>query len=444
MEFSNEQLRDTIKSNAYPEEVVEVLKLLFVYSGYNVDDNMIKIIGSYVQKIQPFASDIDSSAKFIMLNEPINDMIDIFIKKLQDNINKIKVSDIVHFSDFKAGYDLRYYPSNYFIEIYDENTLFKSKKLEIPKEKTFEQTQILGELREGKVYDYNYKKMRNLIDDLNKNRLLEKEDYEILNKNALKSINAGNMEIIYNTLKKYFTLKWTIDELIAGQKILFDGTIMTLKDALLQQNSKGNVIKFDVVSFINNRWVEITCNYYIEQINSHGVVFPYNIPSPDVTDDIRELKKEITFINFMPNRYNPLKLAKRLWSYAKMNNDKQLLHVIYPLLVSNTALVGQINAEIEMILLILEHIKFNDIMFKQIKYQINYWKYRLDHNVELKLNYEILFELIDLIYKSNNVNNVIEMLNKIYDMNKPLVDDSALYYLKKHKIYPLSKKILNI
>jgi hypothetical protein len=55
-------------------------------------------------------------------------------------------------------------------------------------------------------------------------------------------------------------LKWTKQEVIKNKKLLLDGYSITLNEAIQEKST----IKIDVISYINNTFIEISENYYIK------------------------------------------------------------------------------------------------------------------------------------------------------------------------------------
>jgi hypothetical protein len=446
MDYTNEQLLELIPNNAYPEDVQHVLDTLFIKAPYDNKQNKIFVVGSYSFRIQPFPSDIDCMNIFLMKETPIDKMIDLFIKKIQDMAKLIKQSKDIYFMDFKAGTDYRYFPSDYELYEIDDKLIFEASKdkLNINSKLIFRQNDLIGELRTGKIKNYNYKKLKAFTTNLISKKMIKGEDAKILLDNIKPKIDFSNMETIYATLKEYFTIRWTIKDILNGSKELRDGTIMTLKQALMQYGNKDNVVKIDVASYINNRWLEISNIYIIAQENMHKNLFTFNTYLLSDIEMVRSLKKEINNFVSLPSKYSPLKLAKRLWSYARATKNKKMLKDLYPLIISGVALVGQINSEVDMILNVINKNEVTEEMLNKMKYQINGWKYRISKNVTFKIDEAKMFKYIDVIYSSVNIKNITELLSKLYDMNKSKIDDFSIKYLTKVKLYPVPYKIINI
>ena len=69
-------------------------------------------------------------------------------------------------------------------------------------------------------------------------------------------------------------LKWTKKEVISNKKLLLDNSYITLEEAIQQKS----IIKIDVVSYINDTFIEISENYLIKignVSNFEPIVFKY-------------------------------------------------------------------------------------------------------------------------------------------------------------------------
>lgn len=120
-----------------------------------------------------------------------------------------------------------------------------------------------------------------------------------------KAMNTPN---IYITdfkcgLYKSYPLRWSYDDVINGYKMIDDRIKFTLTDCINEE--PGNTIKLDLICFFDDRFVEISCNYYINKQNE-------NVE----TNLMIDIKKYF-------NEKNYLKMFKRIYSLAKIKNANE-------------------------------------------------------------------------------------------------------------------------
>lgn len=98
-------------------------------------------------------------------------------------------------------------------------------------------------------------------------------------------------------------VRWNYTDIINGYKIIDNDIIINLFDTL---QLKSNKIKIDIIAFINDKFVEFSCNYY------------FHSSDVDVTDIYKSLlldvKKYYHAKKFM-------KMLKRLLSYRMIRNE---------------------------------------------------------------------------------------------------------------------------
>jgi hypothetical protein len=128
-------------------------------------------------------------------------------------------------------------------------------------------------------------------------------------------------------------VRWNYDDIINGFKMI-DGITINLFETLQLTNNK---IKIDLIAFINDKFVEFSCNYY------------FHTSDVDVTDIYKSLlldvKKYYHAKKFM-------KMLKRLLSYRMIRN--QNIDDMITFLNSEAGLLYQLQHQLDVILFAIE------------------------------------------------------------------------------------------
>ena len=98
-------------------------------------------------------------------------------------------------------------------------------------------------------------------------------------------------------------VRWNYTDIINGYKIIDNEITINLFDTL---QLKSNKIKIDIIAFINDKFVEFSCNYY------------FHSSDVDVTDIYKSLLLDVK------NYYHAkkfMKMLKRLLSYRMIRNE---------------------------------------------------------------------------------------------------------------------------
>ena len=129
-------------------------------------------------------------------------------------------------------------------------------------------------------------------------------------------------------------VRWNYTDIINGYKIIDNDIIINLFDTL---QLKSNRIKIDIIAFINDKFVEFSCNYY------------FHSSDVDVTDIYKSLlldvKKHYHAKKFM-------KMLKRLLSYRMIRNES--VDDIIVFLNSQAGFLYQLQHQLDIILFVIE------------------------------------------------------------------------------------------
>ncbi|MHA2039979.1 MAG: hypothetical protein ACW98X_26505 [Promethearchaeota archaeon] len=206
-------------------------------------------------------------------------------------------------------------------------------------------------------------------------------------------------------------LRWCYDELKQGFKVIDNFITIKFIDTLTQQS----IIKLDLVVFWNNRFVEMTNNYYFDFIDKNRTYKP-------LTNDGQSQKLLYSYRTTKPtNFYKSLKL---LYSYYKHIDNKDMQKILVDLFNSDIGNLNKQLSSLKTIVLLLENKKTPpkvDIIdaINNIKTELN----------NLSFNDKNLNSLKNLSFKKiiNKLDNVIDNLQK-------LVIFKTNEYIKQHKI----------
>jgi hypothetical protein len=354
------------------------------------------IVGSFKYIVHEYPADIDMFESYngcCSLEKVAKDIAD----KFKEIAQRIKSKTDIYLGDFKAGIDHRYYVN-------------------------------IGKNTNNKLHYYNPENIRKTILELKEKNLYSEEEANELLLKVIEHPTIQEYNELDNLLQKRYTIRWTIDELFSGVKTLPLDVMITLEEAVSQ---KG-VVKIDIWVYLNNRYIEMTNWYMLTYEDSSGRVNNLSVkPDKYESSILKDLKH---YNDPVVNKY--MKLAKRLWLYAVLKNDKKLMFALYPLFSSGAAKMYQILGEIETIHNILEKIKKPSM--PTIIANIEDWKTRLGTIMTDTLPMSIAYNInkkIDYIIENKNKKEVI--LVYLDDISEKLNEYVNIYvkrYFNRKKI----------
>lgn len=283
-------IQQALKENEhFSAEVQKSIDLITTQKG-------ILPVGSAKFNVHTYPSDIDIFEK-VEGCCTINEVRLKLTSKIQQIIRNVLDSENVLFGDFKAGYDDRY-------DVY------------------------FGEEYMGEIIDYNQDIAFLEVENLRKQKLLDKEEYAQFKELLPISITLETFEELEDYLNSFHALKWTSDEILQGYKDLRSGKRIYLFDALISRS----VVKLDLwvplpyedvpencLEEYRKKWdfeqpwryVEVTNWILIELKDMEGEI---QTLSEELSDYARSLRLDVWhYLN--PPEPNILKAAKRFWSY---------------------------------------------------------------------------------------------------------------------------------
>ena len=304
-QISTKDLLGTKSKNAYPKTIIDKINLISMSS-----DNKYNIVGSASYLVQKYYADIDVIEKIIGKNT--NDTINGFIKKLKSVVKKIDSTDLIYFSDFKAGLDNRY---NINIGILKNGIFTPSKDVD--------------------------EKVKKLFNE----KLLNLTEYTAITE-ALKSKTSLSYDIISETLRMRKIVRWTQDEITKGFKILPGKVKLELKKALTEDTT----VKLDTIIVVNDNFLELTNVLLLGEKSGSKIKYYDSKANNEVANTIENLKEDVEKLYYSEMFYSPFKASKRLFSLIRLmiNNrigdeEDNLAYVedILPLITEDTSLLYQ-------------------------------------------------------------------------------------------------------
>lgn len=346
----------------------EIKKAINVFS---IKKDNSTVFGSFTYRMQPFPSDIDVMEVYNVCCFK-GDVINSFNKEFKKIIRRILNSNQYYFAEVKAGLDERF-----IIDIgnYDRNLL----------------------------KGYNYDKIIKKLIDLHLKQLLTEKDLVELEQYVVPKPTFKQHEMIGILLRDKYILRWTANEILQGYKIIPPNKKLSFKSALKHKT----MVKLDMIAVINCKLVEMS-NFYILSYGSQPFQHLINLPEDYLTTFELNIMKDIRKVSFSPFYLNMMKLAKRLFSLARIRNDKSLLAKIIPILRSDLGLIYLLKSELDVILLAMDKLNYSqllglaNIMINQID------------NIKLKLGSIIEYNITE----NNLVNLFDKIINHLFQFKK--------------------------
>ncbi len=383
-----------IKSlDSYPKDVLDEIYLLTINEKFPAEP-----FGSYIYRAQKYPGDIDLIEN-IQPSASIEDIINQFIKQLIKKIKQIKKERIHYFSEFKAGEDLRY-------------------NIDI------------GTLVDGK-YSYT-DDLWEKLSDLKKIDLLNEDEINLIRMGFENPNFSGSdtYDIIKKILRERKILRWSETEVLKKKKILPGGKIVSLFDALIQENTQ---IKLDIIAYVENKFIEVTNFFVLARKLPDETLEPINLNLAEV-NTVGTLKADIEKLYYSNMYYSIFKMIKRLYSLGRKMKQYDTLEKIIPVLSSSISEMYQIKSEIESIERIYAISK--SVPKKTIIKQVEIIKDKLSRIIEISSGRS---EIINLYINLYVANGDIKNLSKIKPILKNLINFYSLRFLSENNINPPPK-----
>jgi hypothetical protein len=389
---------------AYPPSVKKEMKLLQV----NRTEDTIKVIGSASYRESLYPSDLDFFEE-IYKGSSVDSSIRFFVR----NIKRVTY-DLVHtkdhyFLELKCGLDIRYIVS-------------------------------LGKCKDG-----FWTPSKDLVDNLTRMHGLFPEDEY---KSILRILNMDkptqmSYELLSHIIRSHAVLRWSEKEVMIGIKQLpFEGGTISLEEAI----SVMSPINLEGIAIINGKYSDISNYFVVGYHDEQGQLKVINLPEQSVTDFStyfkENLKGSVEKLYYSRFEYNPIKLAKRYFSYGRFTHDMGLVDKVTPLLNSPLGFLSQLRSEVGTMMKTLDGVK--DIHKTLFKEQLQVVKYKLANMVDLPQKDLIKWSKVVNEISSNQFDKdeIMYVLEEFKDILSSYIDENAIKYLKKVKLVPPPKSML--
>lgn len=264
-------------------------------------------------------------------------------------------------------------------------------------------------------------------------------------KNVYFSDFKAGLDVRYPNDKEKFVLRWSPQEILNGYKVLEGGVKISLIDAV----KMVSILKMDLIVFTNNRFIEESAFYILESVTPEGKKF-INVPA-DYYEIFKEaLKKDIKKYSTNGENFKIFKAVKRMWSLARLTKDTNMLRALKPLIDSNLSLLGQINADLETLELLVDKISTYSLNIpnNQMIDSIELIGKKLSNVADINLDYKIINNLIKELtnfLKKKNIKSFEpfkKTLELFHDYLLSVINKEALEYMKYSGLIPIPSMYL--
>jgi hypothetical protein len=225
---------------------------------------------------------------------------------------------------------------------------------------------------------------QNILDGLLKQNLITTDEYK-------EALAFSSLDDLQEYMRKFRIVRWTLEEILSGVKVLPNDIKLTLSDALTHKS----VVKIDLWAPLNGNYNEITNFFLVVMIDKEGKEVVLN---EELGDRLINLNHDIIKYGSKEHR-NSLKLAKRLWNRALFLGDTKMPKILYPLFQSGCNSLNQIAGESEVIRMMIERLPNPPI--ETLLLQIDGFRRRITDVFDVDFNPRPMFVLIKNIISSN-------------------------------------------
>jgi hypothetical protein len=270
-----------------------------------------------------------------------------------------------------------------------------------------------------------------------KKGLLTKKEYVIIRK-LLNSPNLGGdaYDIINNIFREHKILRWSVEEIFQGSKMLPGNKQIKLSQALTHRTP----VKIDMLAPLNGKFIEIT-NFFLLATNENGKLHSINLEYDITKESYLEealsklLPLDIDKLYYSNAFYSPFKMIKRLYTLAIQSENEVLLNQLVPILGSSISMLYQIKSEIDTLVVVIE--TAHDAPMDMINHQLDELKSRFATIIEIQDKQLKEIELLlNEIINQNQPDAKIELLKQLKKMIVPILNNYTIKYLEKVGLNP--------
>jgi len=277
-----------------------------------------KIVGSFRYAIHEYPGDIDLMEEYVGCCS-VAETAEKVVVGIQNIMKKLRKRKLTYLGDFKAGVDARY-------KVDTGVYVVKNKALTLVNYDAGAIKQALAKIRQAK--------------------LLKEKEYNDIISLVVQNPSFLQHKKLTEAIRKYYVVRWKFADLERGYKRLRNNVTLQLRDAV----AMNTVVKIDIYSLINHRFVEVT-NWFLLKSKRQGAS---TVTLSEKMGDYEENVLRDIEIYKNPALKKHMKLAKRMWLYAIHKEDEQMLKKLFPLFSSSAAKLSQILSDCETMMNMLE------------------------------------------------------------------------------------------
>jgi len=221
-----------------------------------------------------------------------------------------------------------------------------------------------------------------------------------------------------------YIVRWTIDEIISGNKKI-SSRVLSLKEAITHQS----LIKLDLWAPVNGNYTEVTNFFLFVWTDGKGNDAVLNAP---LEDRVKSLNHDIDKYG-SKEHWKPLKLAKRLWNKALYQKDRNMTQKLYPLFSSGAAIVNQVSGECETLAFMYRKLSNVELPHNKLNRQINGFMRRLNDVAEFEIK-DIYYTVIEQIEGIKDNGKKADMLEQLQNDLEHEVSKYTGKWLKTHRV----------
>ena len=384
---------------SYPHDVLQIINTMSFNKGRDV-----KIMGSMALRSQLYAADYDCYENIHCEDPSDKHALTQLVRSFQKIVKQLHALPSCFLTDIKAG--------------------------------SIEEWRILPEkarVHKGKVIHLNIQEERRKIEQLEKHKILSRDEADAYLEKMTKNLSPEEFVIIKKDMRPNI-VRWNASDVEKGFKILKDGRTYTLEEAF----SSPVITKLDLIGWVEgNRFAEFSMIYKF--FNNRQ---PLNLHS----DDVEQALKESILYFSLSNRW--FKVAKRMFSYARFHDDLETMRILTPFLNSDLGRLYVILSDIQTILILLDG--YNNVPKSKVVFELDQLRGRFANIYAipgfLKLEFQVI-KLLDSVLKESKksiVENIglVQDLNNIANLILNILNNESEMELTRLGFLPMPKKYL--
>jgi len=357
----------------YPADAIAILDSMSVTKGKGVE-----LVGSMSLRSQQYAGDYDANDIIEMKMKTDKEALDHCASLFKEAIRRTSKITNAYIGDIKCG------------EVAEWRVFGSDKDTRV---------------HNGQVVGYNAETSRSKVRALRKAQIITPtEEKEAL---ALLPSNPTPLQLVKaKDSIKFHIVRWSVAEVLEGEKRLKDGRTYTLQDGF----SSHGLTKVDVVAWVqNNRYTEFAMIYFLF---NHGKAL--NPVKFDYEDSLKES------ILYYQSEGMYFKVLKRLFSLAKFKDDKKQMEKLTEVLNSDLGRLYHIVSDIRTLVFLLE--EQSKLRMSDIKFEIDQFKGRMANIYALDPFLKKEFVFLGYISSALKATSSKQLLGILKSMDKALSD----------------------